>query len=93
MWTCEGWPTLSGRCQVSEHCIDSQKLDGREGNSPGPGPIPPHLLPCFSPPVDPSPVFSFLSPDWLLESRWKPTAVHCIRGSINLFLVISRTMW
>lgn len=52
-----------------------------------------HLLPGFSPPVDIFTVFSFLSPDWLLESRWKPTAVHCTGGGINLLLVIPRSMW
>lgn len=41
----------------------------------------------------PSPASCSLTPDWLLEPRWKPTAVYCIGRAADLLLVIPRTLW
>ena len=90
MWTCERWPTLSGRCQVTfSEAGEEMGLWSPKLVSP-----PPVLLFLLHSPIDhPSLAFCFLIPDWLLEPRWKPAAVHCIRGTTDLLLVIPRTLW
>lgn len=92
MWTCERWPTLSGRCQVRGHC------DSRFWRAAGPQSpkfvSPPPLLSLLHFLIDhPSLAFCSLTTDWLLEPRWKPTAVHCVGGTADLLLVIPRTLW
>lgn len=72
MWTCERWPTLSGRCQVG----GTVRLRSGGGGGPcSPQACPPtsstslpRVLPsCI--PIDHSfPAFCSLTPDWLLES-------------------------
>lgn len=70
MWTCERWPTLSGRCQVG----GTVRLRSGGGGGPCSPGVSPHLLyslPRVLPPVSPEtsfPAFCSLTPDWLLES-------------------------
>lgn len=90
MWTCERWPTLSGRCQVSFK---------EAGEELGPWflelvSLPSLLLFLLHSSIDyPFLAFCFLIPDRLLEPRWKSAAVHCIGGTTDLLLIIPRTLW
>lgn len=84
MWTCERWPTLSGRCQVSF------KEAGEEGVGPQ---VPSTSFPLPFPRRPPSPCLLLPDPDRLLEPRWKPAAVHCIGGATDLLLIIPTTLW
>lgn len=89
MWTCERWPTLSGRCQVR-----GDRDSAGEAGPRCPKRVSPHPLLFFlhSPADQWSPAFCSLTPDWLLEPRWKPAAVHCIGGTTHLLLIIPRTL-
>lgn len=54
--------------------------------------LPPVRPSCI--PIDhPFPALCSLTPDWLLESQWKPPAIHCVGGTAYLLLVIPRTLW
>lgn len=93
MWTCERWPTLSGRCQVGGS-VQCRSWGGGwlylpPTSSTSLAPVRPSCILIDHP----FPALCSLTPDWLLEPQWKPPAVHRVGGTAYLLLVIPRTLW